>query len=94
MNVNAAASEGRDAGIRSALGSIDQAKILLALLDDLTDSADEIRLSGDAVMGLKLALRQALDSLRDARETLGRISYAPPRLGRAAMHPSASGADQ
>ena len=92
MNMAATVKAGHDASIRSALGSIDKARLLLALLDDVTDSADEIRLSGDAVMGLKLALRQALDGLRDARETLGRIAYTPPRLGREATVP-ASGAD-
>lgn len=92
MKMNAEVTAGRDAGIRSALGSIDRAKLLLALLDDVTDSADEIRLSGDAVMGLKLALRQALDSLRDARETLERISYAPLRLDRTSAMQTA-GAD-
>ena len=94
MKMNATVTAGRDDSIRSALGSIDQARVLLALLDDLTDSADEIRLSGDAVMGLKLALRQALDGLRDARETLGRIAYAPPKIGSAGTAtPSAVGAD-
>lgn len=92
MNMTELVNADRDASIRSALGSIDKARLLLALLDDVTDSADEIRLSGDAVMGLKLALRQALDSLRDARETLERISYAPLRLGRTSAMQTA-GAD-
>lgn len=87
------AAAGRDAGIRTALGRIDRVRCLLALLDDATDSAEEIRLSGEAVIGLKQALRDARASLQDAREALEGVAYAPLVLDRARTGTaSASGA--
>ncbi len=93
MDKTATVTAGRDAGIRTALARIDRVRLLLALLDDITDSAEEIRLSSEAVMGLKQALIDARAELQDARETLEQTAYAPVKLDRARTGAaSASGA--
>ena len=83
MDRNAAATTGHEGSIRAALGSIDRAWFLLALLDGATDSADEIRLTGEALLGFKQAMRDAVASLRKARETLEGVAYTPPKLAEA-----------
>lgn len=73
-----------DKGIVSeAIGRIDKVRWLLALLDDVTDHAEEIHLEGDAVIGFKQAMLDARNELQDARESLEQICYSVPRLSRA-----------
>ena len=70
-----------DKGIVSeAIGRIDKVRWLLALLDDVTDNADEIHLEGDAIFGFKQAMRDARNELQDAREALEQIAYRAPQL--------------
>ena len=79
----ATAQTASDKGIVSeALGCIDKVRWLLALLDDITDNADEIHLERAAVFGLKQAVRDSRNELQNAREALEHICYAVPRLSR------------
>ena len=87
------ATAGHDAGIRTALERIDRVRCLLAMLSDITDEAEGIHLTGEAVLGFKQALLDAVNGLMDAREALGPASCSPVRLDRARMGTaSASGA--
>ncbi len=69
--------------VRTALGHIDRVRCLLAMLSDITASAEEIHMTDEAVFGFKQALLDTVDGLQDARETLERIAYTPPKLDRA-----------
>ena len=69
--------------VSEALNSIDQARWMLALIDDITDHAEEIHLEGDAVIGFKQAMLNARTELQNARATLEQIAYSVPRLDRA-----------
>ena len=71
------------ASVNEALGHIDRVRCFLALLDDVTDDADGISLTSDAMLGFKQAMIDARDRLLAAREALERIAYAPPKLDRA-----------
>ena len=87
------AAAGHEDNIRTALERIDRVRCLLAMLSDITDDADEIHMSGEAVLGLKQALIDAVKGLQDAREALGPASCAPVKLDRARTGAaSASGA--
>ncbi len=82
--ITAKPSTANDKGIvAEALGRIDKVRWMLALLDDVTDHAEEIHLEGDAVIGFKQAMLDARNELQGARETLEHIVYSVPRLNRA-----------
>lgn len=82
--ITAKAQTANDKGIvAEALGRIDKVRWMLALLDDVTDHAEEIHLEGDAVIGFKQAMLDARNELQNAREALEHICYAVPRLSRA-----------
>ena len=81
--ITAKAQTANDKGIvAEALGRIDKVRWLLALLDDITDHANEIHLEGDAVTGFKQAMLDARNELQNAREALEQIVYSVPRLSR------------
>ena len=81
--ITAKAQTANDKGIvAEALGRIDKVRWMLALLDDVTDHAEEIHLEGDAVIGFKQAMLDARNELQNAREALEHICYAVPRLSR------------
>lgn len=87
------AAAGRDDGIRTALERIDRVRCLLAMLSDITDAADEIHMTDEALLGFKQCLLDAVNGLMDAREALGPASCAPVKLDRARTGAaSASGA--
>lgn len=68
--------------VSGALNSIDQARWMLALIDDITDHTEEIHLEGDAVIGFKQAMLNARTELQNARAKLEQIAYSVPRLDR------------
>lgn len=87
--ITAKAQTANDKGIvAEALGRIDKVRWMLALLDDVTDHAEEIHLEGDAIIGLKQAMLDARNELQNAREALEHICYAVPRLSRASSRVS------
>ena len=71
------------ASINEALDHIDRARCFLALLDDLTDEAEEVTLASDSMLGFKHAMLETRDRLFAAREALERIVYRAPKLDRA-----------
>ena len=83
MDKTATVAAGHDAGIRTALARIDRVRCLLAMLSDITDEAEGIHLTGEAVLGFKQALLDAVNGLMDAREALEPAFCAPVRLDRA-----------
>ena len=85
------ATAGHDAGIRTALARIDRVRCLLAMLSDITDEAEGIHMTGEAVIGFKQALLDAVEGLQGAREALEHEAYIPVKLDRARTA-SASGA--
>ena len=88
-----AMASGHEAGIRTALARIDRVRCLLAMLSDITDEAEGIHLTGEAVLGFKQALLDAVNGLMDAREALGPASCSLVKLDRARTGTaSASGA--
>ena len=93
MDKTATVTAGHDAGIRTALARIDRVRCLLAMLSDITDEAEGVHLTGEAVLGFKQTLIDAVNGLQDAREALGPASCSPVRHDRARTGPaSASGA--
>ncbi len=74
--------ESHKAIVLTAFGHIDRARYLLARLSDITDSAEEIHLTDEAVFGFKQALLDTIDGLQDARETLEQIVHAPQKIYR------------
>lgn len=77
------ATEAQKHSIHTALGSIDKARFLVALLDDATDHADEIHLEGDGMYGFKHAMLEIRDELQEARKALEEIVYRVPQIGTA-----------
>ncbi len=61
--------------VLGVLVDISEANQLLALLDDITDYAEEIHLEGDSVVGFKHSIYTARTKLDDARETLSSIAH-------------------
>ena len=93
MDKTAMVTAGHEACIRTALARIDRVRCLLAMLSDITDEAEGIHLTGEAVLGFKQALLDAVNGLQDAREALGPASCAPVKLDRTGTGTaSASGA--